>query len=104
MGWEGRLHLIFAFGCVFASIPVACFAASRALPAEWRGLRGFSLATAFGTFAFLGATLTALNASPPDRWVVAHLGLLERVYVFAFLIWQCIVSASLVRFSQKGTR
>jgi hypothetical membrane protein len=104
MGWEGRLHLIFAFGFVFAWIPVACLAASRALPAEWRGLRAFSLATGFATFAFLGATITALQASPPDRFVVSHLGALERIYVFAFLIWQCIVSANLLRFRHKGTR
>jgi hypothetical protein len=104
MGWQGRLHLISAFVFVFAAIPVAHLAASRALPAEWRGLRAFSLAMAFSAFSFLGATLMGLQASPPDRFVVSHLGLLERVYVFAFLIWQCIVSANVVRFGHKGTR
>jgi hypothetical protein len=96
MGWQGRLHLIFAFAFVFAWIPLACLAAARALPAAWRGLRAYSLATGLATASLLIATLVNLQASPPDPFVASHLGLIERAYVFAFLVWQCIVSASLV--------
>lgn len=97
MSWRGRLHLIFAFGFVFAAIPAACLAAFRALPAAWRGLRIYSLLTGLGCLALLAATLAALGAARPDPYVVSHLGLIERVYVFAFLIWQCIVSARVSR-------
>ena len=97
MGWEGRLHLIFAFVFVFAAIPIACLAASRALPAAWPGLRLYSLVTGLGSLALLAGALMALRASPPNRFVVTHLGLIERVYVFAFMIWQCIVSTRLAR-------
>lgn len=97
MKWGGRLHLIFAFVFVFAAIPAACLAAFRALPAAWRGLRIYSLLTGLGCLALLVATLAALGAARPDPYVVSHLGLIERVYVFAFLIWQCIVSARVSR-------
>lgn len=97
MTWQGRLHLIFAFGFVFAWIPVACLAAARALPVTWRGLRIYSVATGLGCLVLLVSSLVALRASPPNAFVESHLGLIERVYVFAFMIWQCIVSASLAR-------
>jgi len=97
MGWTGRLHLIFAFVCVFAAIPVACFVAAEALPAAWRGLRAYSRATGVFTFAVLASTLVALGHSPPNPFVTTHLGLIERAFVFAFLIWQCIVSTRAVR-------
>jgi hypothetical protein len=97
MGWQGRLHLIFAFVFVFAAIPAACFVAAEALPTNWRGLRAYSLATGILTFALLGSTLVALSHSPPNQFVATHLGLIERLYVFAFLIWQCIVSTRCVR-------
>lgn len=97
MTWRGTLHLIFAFVFVFAFIPLACLAASRALPKAWRALRAYSLVMGLGTFVLLGATLTALTASPPNPYANSHLGLIERIYVFAFLIWQCIVSASVAR-------
>ena len=97
MGWEGRLHLIFAFVFVFAAIPIACLAASRALPAAWPGLRLYSLATGLGSLTLLVGALIALRGSPPNRYVSTHLGLIERVYVFAFMTWQCIVSTRLAR-------
>lgn len=97
MTWQGRLHLIFAFVFVFAAIPATCLFASAALPAAWRGLRLYSLATGFVTLSLLGSTLVALGHSPPDPFVTTHLGLIERAYVFAFLIWQCIVSTRAVR-------
>jgi hypothetical protein len=97
MGWQGRLHLIFAFVFVFAGIPAACFVAAEALPADWRGLRAYSAATSVLTFALLGSTLVGLSHSPPNEFVATHLGLIERTYVFAFLIWQCIVSTRVVR-------
>lgn len=101
MTWRGQLHLVFAFGFVFAGIPAACFAVSRALPAAWRGLRVYGLLTSLGCAVLLLGTLVALGAKPPTEYVVAHLGLIERVYVFAFMIWQCIVSASLTRAFEK---
>ncbi len=101
MTWRGRLHLIFAFVFVFGGIPVACFAASRALPSGWRGLRAYSLATALGSFALLLGTLVALGASPPNPFVASHLGLIERGYVFGFLIWQSVVSWRLARLTLK---
>jgi hypothetical membrane protein len=97
MTWRGRLHLIFAFGFIFAFIPLACLSGARALPAAWRGLRAYSLATGVVCLAILIGALWALSQVPPSRAVVANLGAIERVYVFAFMTWQCIVSAAVVR-------
>lgn len=102
MTWEGRLHLIFAFVFVFAAIPAACIFASRALPAERGGLRAYSLVTGIGCLVLLVGTLMALRGSPPNPFVESHLGLLERTYVFAFLTWQCIVSASVGRLTPNA--
>ncbi|TAK17020.1 MAG: DUF998 domain-containing protein, partial [Acidobacteria bacterium] len=104
MTWRGQLHLIFAFVFVFGGIPAACLAASRALPPSLRGLRLYSLATGFGCLALLVATLVALGQSPPIAAIASRLGLIERVYVFSFLIWQCIVSALLTRPTHKDIR
>jgi len=97
MGWQGRLHLILAFVFVFAAIPVACVSAAAALPASWRGLRAVSLATGAGCLGLLAGTLMALSGPHPNPFAATHLGLIERAYVFAFLIWQCIVSTRVVR-------
>lgn len=102
MTWRGRLHLIFAFGFIFAAIPVACFAAARALPAASRALRTYSWVAGLACLTLFIATLIALSGSPPDPYAVSHLGVIERVYVFAFMIWQCIVSASLTRSLHRG--
>lgn len=104
MTWQGHLHLIFAFVFVFAAIPAACFFASRALPENWRGLRRYSLACSLGCLVLLIGTLVALRGPHPDPFVSSHLGVIERVYVFSFLIWQCIVSATLRRSPHKDTR
>jgi len=101
MTWRGRLHLIFAFAFIFAGIPVACLAASRALPREWRALRVYSLVTGLACLALFVGTLSALEGSRPHPFVTAHLGLIERVYVFAFMIWQCIVSASVASAARR---
>ncbi len=101
MTWRGRLHLIFAFAFIFAGIPAACLAAVRALPRELRALRAYSLITGVVCLALFVGALVALGASPPDRFVTAHLGLIERVYVSAFMMWQCMVSASMVRSTHR---
>jgi hypothetical protein len=97
MSWQGRLHLIFAFGFVFAAIPVACLSSVAALPSSWRGLRAYSVATGLGCLSLFVGTLASLSGSRPNAFVATHLGLIERFYVFAFLIWQCIVSTRVVR-------
>ncbi len=97
MTWRGRLHLIFAFGFVFAWIPVACLSAARALPRNWRGTRALSLATGWLCLAVFAGALFALRQSPPHPVLASYLGLIERVYVFAFMAWQCIVSAAVAR-------
>jgi hypothetical protein len=97
MGVLGHLHLISAFILVFAAIPVACLAASRALPKAWRAVRFYSIATGLSCLGIFVATLVALGSSPRNPFAASHLGLIERTYVFAFLVWQCIVSATLVR-------
>lgn len=104
MGWQGRLHLIFAFVFVFAAIPAAYFFASSALPATWRGLRASSLAMGMGTLALLAGTLVALGGPHANPYVATYLGLIERVYVFAFLIWQCIVSTRVIRAAPNKDR
>jgi hypothetical membrane protein len=98
MTWRGQLHLIFAFGFIFAGIPVACLTASRALPRDWRGLRTYSSITGVFCLLLFVVAVVALSGSSPNDFLTANLGLIERVYVFAFMIWQCIVSASVVRF------
>jgi hypothetical protein len=102
MGWQGRLHLIFAFVFVFAAIPAACLFAAGAMPAAWRGLRIYSAATGLGSLALFAGTLAALGGSRADPFVSTHLGLIERVYVFAFLIWQCIVSTRVARSAPRA--
>jgi len=97
MGWQGRLHLIFAFVFVFGCIPIACFAAARALPGAWRALRAYSFITGFATLSLFIATMVGLGTSPPNAFATSHLGLIERAYVFAFMIWQCIVSWRIAR-------
>lgn len=102
MTWQGHLHLISAFVFVFAAIPGAYFAASRALPEAWRGLRAVSLVMGLASLAVLVGTIFALGGSPPNPFVASHLGLIERLYVFSFLVWQCIVSASVVRLTPNA--
>jgi hypothetical membrane protein len=97
MTWQGHLHLISACAFVFAAMPVAYFAASRALPNDWRRLRFYSLTMGMGSLALVVSTIDALAGSPPNPFAASHLGLIERTYVFAFLVWQCIVSANVVR-------
>ena len=101
MTWRGRLHLIFAFAFIFAGIPVACLAAWRALPRERRALRAYSVVTGLACLSLFVGTLSALEGSSPHPFVAAHLGLIERVYVFAFLIWQCVVSTAVARSTRK---
>jgi hypothetical membrane protein len=92
MSGSGWLHLVSAIVLVFGMIPAACLGCACAIrnDSRQRALAVASTLVAVTCAALLVGTLTALGQG--SAFVTARLGLIERVYVFLYLVWQCVAS------------
>jgi hypothetical membrane protein len=92
MSWSGWLHLVSAIVLVFGMIPAAClgFACAIRHDLRRRGLAVASILVGVTCAVLLVMTLAALGQG--SSLVTARLGLIERVYVFLYLAWQCAAS------------
>jgi hypothetical membrane protein len=92
MSWSGWLHLVSAIVLVFGMIPVAClgFACAFWGDSRQRALAVASTLVAVTCAALLVGTLTAMGQG--NSFVTARLGLIERVYVLLYLVWQSVAS------------